>query len=292
VSLTETTSAGSATTTIDSLVVVSPAPATSFAPYSEGFETITIPGNDFFTYNLNGGNAWSVFGSAGHTGSKSLRLNNYTGNKKGTDEFVLPAMNFSNAISLSLHYWLASAQKTASSIDTLKIWSSADCGSTWSLRSSKTGAPLYTVSTLIGLNFIPTAAQWVQQTVPIGIVVGQPDVRFRFTFFHDGANNIYIDDININGTLGTDQININPDEVSIFPNPASDKSSIGLTLIKHSDVTIKVNDVFGNLVYQLNKKDLSQGEYLFDIPLTWAKGIYFVRLNAGDQQVTQKLIVQ
>jgi hypothetical protein len=104
-------------------------------------------------------------------------------------------------------------------------------------------------------------------------------------------------DANGNGNLPTG-IDIpgwpSPDEMSmtIFPNPAPRKTTIGISLLRSKHVALEVCDISGKAVFSVFSGLLPQG--LTEI--SWnatgmADGLYLCRLKAGQNTMTRKFIV-
>lgn len=294
VTLTVTNASGSNSYTATSMVIVTPSVGSTAAPIVEGFESITVPGGEWSVVN-GGGNAWQQSTIASHLGTTSMRLQNFSGNTSGTsDDIVTATYSTLNTTSVALNFWLAAALRSATSADALRIYGSTNCGATWQLRKTLTGSSLTTTGSNILTNFTPTSAQWVQQNVGLGSSYNnKASVRFKFEFSYVNSNNIYIDDINLTGTVGLNEISIAPDAVSVYPNPAENNASVKLTLEQKTTVNINVVDVLGNVVYSRTENDLEPTDYIFDIPLTGiSSGIYFIKLNSLNQQVTEKLVIK
>jgi len=90
---------------------------------------------------------------------------------------------------------------------------------------------------------------------------------------------------------GINQLNTNSYSVNIFPNPFSDKTSIGLTLAQGSQVSITIMDVQGKNIAEICNKKLSTGDYRF----TWnsenaPKGIYIARILIDNAVINKKLV--
>lgn len=294
VTLTVTNSTGSNTFSAPAMIIVSPLVGTSAAPIVEGFESITVPGGEWAVIN-DGGSAWQQSTIASHLGTTSMRLQNFTGNTSGTNDVIVTATYSTlNTTNVALNFWLAAALRSSSSADALKIYGSTNCGATWGLRKTLTGSTLTTTGSNILTNFTPTAAQWAQQNVSLGSSYNnKSNVRFRFEFSYVNANNVYIDDINLTGTVGLNEISISPDNVSVYPNPAENNAIVKLTVERKSTVSISIVDVLGQVVYSRTDSDLEPNEYILDIPLTGINsGVYYIKLNSENQQLTEKLIIK
>ena len=135
----------------------------------------------------------------------SNRGDKITGSNKGPDEFITSAFNLSNVTGTSMTFKLAFAYKSSSTnTDKLVVWASTDCGQSWLARKTISGTNFPTTTSFFTSAFFPSPTEWRTETVNLStpLISTQPTVRLRFEFVHDNGNNIYIDDININGQIG------------------------------------------------------------------------------------------
>jgi len=81
--------------------------------------------------------------------------------------------------------------------------------------------------------------------------------------------------------------------VSVFPNPVADVTNISIILNEKSDVQISVFDIQGKLVDIINYSNLTSGRHSkeFDCSSLNA-GVYILRMKAGNDVKTAKLIVK
>jgi hypothetical protein len=80
--------------------------------------------------------------------------------------------------------------------------------------------------------------------------------------------------------------------VSLYPNPAHDKTDISINLDKDSKVVVDISDIAGHIVYTSGNLSLKQG--LNTIPVStseMASGLYNVTVNSEDGESTQQLSV-
>jgi PKD repeat protein len=293
ITLTVTNSAGSNSYTETASVVVVPASGQYSVPYSEGFESISFPGTEWAVEN-GGGNTWTQTGLATHSGLSAVYINNFTGNTtQTTDVFVTPTYNLSNVTQANLTFWLAFAARSASSTDQLKVFASTTCGQLWSIRYNKTGTTLSTAG-LITSNFIPTAAQWRQETVNISSSSynNKPNVRFKFEYFQGNGNNIFIDDLNLDGTVGLNEVLEASLALSVYPNPVMNQATVEFTLTEKNAIRIDVVDVLGRVVNTITETTLDAGDYQFELPAGLASGLYSVLLNVNGYTTSRKVVIQ
>jgi len=292
VSLTVTNTTGSNSITRTGTVTVLTATGLNSIPYSESFEAISFPGSDWVVDN-GGGNTWTMSTQAAKTGSKSVFINNYSGNTANTtDAFITPTYDLTYVTNANLTFWLAHAARSTTGTDALKVFASTTCGQLWNIRYNKSGATLSTAG-IITSNFVPNASQWRQETVNISSSSynNKPSVRFKFEYTQVNANNIYIDDINLSGTVGLNDAVEQSLNFSVYPNPVSTSGYIDFTLADRGNVTVQVIDVTGRVVNNMNYNMLEAGEYRFDLPDNMSAGLYSVRLSVDGYATSRKIAV-
>jgi hypothetical protein len=91
-----------------------------------------------------------------------------------------------------------------------------------------------------------------------------------------------IDDLSLENTL----------KLSISPNPANDQILISYNLSKNSDVSLKIFNANGQMIFSNEKDYHLAGNYSIDLNADLlSRGIYFVSLQTNNQVITQKLII-
>ncbi|MBA3970730.1 MAG: T9SS type A sorting domain-containing protein [Bacteroidetes bacterium] len=295
VALTVSNASGSVNTTKTGYVTVFANTAmynSSF--YSEGFEGSAIPNTDWNVRNATTGSVtWAQTSTAAATGTKSVRILNASTTDGHIDELISPTIDMSAIVGApSLTYKVAHAQKTATSADKLQVYVSTTCGQTWSLRQTITGASLSTGG-VVSASFVPTAGQWTTKTVSLSSVASAPSLMVMFKFTSDAGNNIYLDDINILGNVGVDEL-ANSINFSIYPNPAEDNTVISFNLSESENTTISLFDIVGKQIVSVFSGNLPAGEHKYSIGenTKLAAGAYFVRVTVDGKSFTKKLIIK
>lgn len=115
----------------------------------------------------------------------------------------------------------------------------------------------------------------------------------------DAWNNAVNKRIIIRSTVGIEP-NITPADFKIsqnYPNPFNPSTNVDISLAKETNVSIKVYDISGAEVYTIRNSKLSAGDHTF----TWNSinnygtqvnsGIYFMKITAGSNEVTRKMIL-
>jgi hypothetical protein len=92
--------------------------------------------------------------------------------------------------------------------------------------------------------------------------------------------------------LGVKDVDAGIDNVTVYPNPASDQATLKLNLSIASKVNVQVMDAMGRVVYTVSDSDLTKGTHSINIPTSgFATGTYSVRLQTEKGSVTQLLSV-
>ncbi|MGI8893235.1 MAG: choice-of-anchor J domain-containing protein, partial [Bacteroidia bacterium] len=285
---------GADSKTVNNVINVRPAAAPYFAPASEDFENISAIPNGPWLVENEGGNTWELTNAAAFNGSTSVRIYNFSGNVAGkTDALITPSYNLTYVSNTLLKFKMSFAVRSSSSTDQLRVFASTTCGQFWTQRFSKSGPALSTWG-LVTSDFAPTTAnQWREETVNVssGLFSGQPNVSFKFEYTQDTGNNIYIDDINIDGITSTGG-NIETAMMHMFPNPASITTRVEFTLLEDDHVTVKLLDVLGREINIIAEGRLPAGEHYTEITDLETAGVYFVKLIIGENEVINKLVVR
>ncbi len=82
-------------------------------------------------------------------------------------------------------------------------------------------------------------------------------------------------------------------DVSIYPNPITDKLNLTYNVRKNTTVSIKIMDVLGNEVMTLMAQRVEAGEQknTFQISNRLSSGFYFVRMIVGTESVIKRISV-
>ena len=86
------------------------------------------------------------------------------------------------------------------------------------------------------------------------------------------------------------QANLN---VSLFPNPAQEFTTLDFELRNAANVAIDVSDITGKVVYAESLSNLSEGKHSININTQpFAEGVYFVNLRNGNNVTSKKLVIK
>ncbi len=256
-------------------------------PFAEGFET-TFPNTGAVLNNPDASFTWEQTAAAAHTGTQSIYINNYDYSSNGEiDEYILPNFDLTSINSPKLSFWVAYRLYTNPTAnpnysDTLEVLVSTNCGQTFTSAYKKfstalvtTPAPFYTTAA-----FVPTATQWRRDSIDLAPYASFNNVVVKFRSITDYENNLYLDDINIDGTTG---LSSQPSlaAVNIYPNPANNFLNIDLTGIgSDRNIGIRIVDMTGKTVHATSNN--MGGQLLRVETSNISTGLYIVELSGVD----------
>ena len=317
VSLTTSNSSGpSYTNTKENYVYVSPPWVDYIGAFSENFEDATKVNNEWLVVNKNNDiPKWHVTASGSYAGAKALMLNAYSPPVYAPNTFpaaltdpgigigdidaiITPAIDLSHTSTDSIHFQYSYATSSGFSGDVtegFKVYYSLNCGQTWVLINSIQGTSLVTAGYSFA-SFIPTmSSQWKQKSIALPATTTWSNARFKFEYTSGVySNNLYIDNLNISGTLGINEIQMNNVDLSVYPNPTVDNATLSYHLTAKQNITIEIYDIVGKKVMEVIANEIqNEGDHTVNIhKQNLTNGIYNVRL-ISDKRVlaTQKLVI-
>jgi hypothetical protein len=294
------TSAGAGSVSENNVVTVSSLTASYSGIIVDGFENATNFNNDWIIRNLDDGNQqFSRITTTAATGNASVRIMNRFISEAGEKhELISPSYDLTTLSNPTFNFKFAFARRATSNTDRLLIWYSLDCGSSWSLAMAPMqGSSMSTIgSSLNNTVWVPGANDWVTKTASLNSISSESNVRFKFAFDSGLGNNLYIDDINIDGTLSVEDELSGITSFNVYPNPTSSSAKISFNLIKEvQNLSITVRNAVGQVVTNvINDKSFSAGKYSLriDEEKKLSSGIYFIEMNTDGNIKVEKLIVR
>jgi PKD repeat protein len=275
-------------------ITVLPNPISTFI--SEGFEGSPVPNPIWSIKNASSNVNWEQTSLGAATGNNSVYVDE-SAMAGSVVELYSPTYNFSAMPNLALTLKWAGAERNATTADydIFSVQFSTNCGQTWTprlvknVRTSTAG-----VSGVVNGNFVPTAAQFKQEVVPLGSLATLNNVIFKLKFVAEsgGSNNFYVDDINL--TSSTQIKEDNPVlNFAIYPNPAKDNLFVTFDLLEEKSVEVQLKDVLGRTVKQSAKEQMAYGHHEMPFTITdLSSGIYFVSVNTNGTVTTQKIVIE
>lgn len=259
---------------------------------TEDFETNGFPPPGWIIINPDESTTWvqrdEIIGSNGNLSTTSF-INNYTYNAAGEEDiFQTDIYDLKFATSAVLNFDLAKAQYNATFSDALRVDISIDCGMTFSTIYFKDGQELATVPNSTS-NWIPnSSSNWRTESIDLSDYLGEY-VQFRFVNINGYGNSTFIDNINVEGVLNTE--NFQAGQLVMYPNPASNEVYIQFFNHTSNFADIKINNTLGQLVFNSNLQ-LSTDSRVALNTSSFASGMYFITIQNGDQKHIKKLIVK
>jgi len=96
----------------------------------------------------------------------------------------------------------------------------------------------------------------------------------------------------VQNCTGINEVNKTISNLKVFPNPFSNTTTFTYTLKENQKVNLSIYDITGRMVKQLVNENQSQGEHALSFNAAGLQaGIYYYRLEAGDEVATGKLIL-
>ncbi|MEO8413366.1 MAG: T9SS type A sorting domain-containing protein [Ginsengibacter sp.] len=189
-------------TSNDTTVVAFSILPTLALPHVEGFENATFPPPGGWSLrNPDGNLSWTRTTLASKTGAASMTLNafNYS-TTKAVDILQSPKIDIHNVDSININFDVAYAQYDASSIDSLQIVYSIDCGLTWLPTTYHKGGALLATNggVFVTNSFIPGATQWRNERVTLSTCgINAALLLIGIKSVNDFGNNMYVDNFSI-----------------------------------------------------------------------------------------------
>ena len=250
----------------------------------EDFEAEFLP-YGWFQTNYDNNAQWESTADAGGfgTSNQSALFNNFDYDSQGTDDDMNIPFSTLGMSTLSLSFDVAYAEYGGQYSDTLEVLVSTDCGATFTSVFLKGGATLGTAPNSSNY-FIPTANQWRTANVNLSSFVNEEKVIVAFRNHGHWGNNIYVDNININSDLGTDEVK--EKSLSVYPNPIKAGNKLMFEGIEDG-ARLKLLDPNGKLIIQEKLLHLE-----FKIPENLSPGFYWLNIESNSVIVNKKIIVR
>jgi len=265
-------------------------------PYSEGFESTTFPQGGMTLNNPDAATTWARTTLAAKTGSASAFMDNFDYNANGEiDEMILPNLNLTSVtnpvMTFQVAYRLYTDPAAATPFsDTLRVWISTDCGTTWTQIYGKWSSTLATVTPVFSTTeFVPTATQWRLETLSLSAYQSYSNVMIKFRHATQYENNLYIDDINIQNTTDVQNL-VMTNDVQMYPNPSTGVINMDVNLFNRDNLTINVTNSIGQRVSQVSDENTFGGHYVIDLS-NEPNGVYFIEVQTGTEVTTRRVVI-
>lgn len=253
---------------------------------------------------------WAVRSDAGVNGSGAMFLdmsNPYEDPVAFTDEFFfeqrrgksksafvsqpIDVTYLTDAV-LSFDWACATDGSTSDEItEELNIYTSVNCGLTWILRKKISGADLVNNGSGWDSFYPNQTSVWSTETATLpNSLTGNILIKFEYTG-SDKSNNIAIDNIRIDGTVGIDAHGM-AENLKVHPNPSNNETgwNIKYDAAIWGGALAQLVDVSGRVITTtVLPENLTETNIK---PTTNASnGIYFLKISTTDKTVQKKLVL-
>jgi len=308
VTLTVTNAQGSTTKTINQCVVIAP----SWSEVAGGplFQDDFDSSNDFQNYYVplnhdQNISIWQQTNLAGFSNSTSAYLNafdmavsNIDEGGNDIDELVTPSCDLSmvSGASVSFKYAYATQATTLADItDLFQVYISNNCGETWATtpRVSLQGLELVT-SGSVSIPYYPaSSSDWREESFTVPSTYMNDGFRMKFVFKASlFPNNLFIDDINMTGIVGVEELDADFFGAMVYPNPADESTVLSYVDRGSESLTIALTDLSGRVVETWTPRSSAPGPQRLTIDTNkLSTGAYLITMNSSTHSKTLKLLV-
>ncbi len=244
---------------------------------------------------------WTDYPVAGSTGDRAMGINFHAYTNFGArDRLITPVFTLPEYVS-DLEFKHAYARYYNQYTDSLIILISTDCGISWERLAAfgEDGNGSFATHPLTTDDFFPAVADdwcgsgWGSDCnkIDLSAYAGMNNLRIAFESYNMRGNYLFIDDVLIDYGVGTRELALAKESISIFPNP----NQGNFTLSPDRDMKnakIEVIDQNGKQIYVSTHVTLNKDKsYNININHS-ASGIYLIRISDNTQTIQGKLIIE
>ncbi len=264
----------------------------SFIPYFVNFESGDLKSESFYVVNPDENRTWNLMPATGNGGNLAagMHIRNYFGIGE-RDAMITPPIDFTGYSNMDLQFEYAYAKYFETYTDSLIVYVSADCGSTWErvFAGGDNGTGNFATAPRTAEEFIPaTIDDWCGHgygapciTLNLNEFLGQEKVRIKFEAFSQLGNNLYIDNVMVAPNVAIEQMD--EKAFSVSPNPSHGYFRI---LGEGIDV-VEIQNILGLRMYYNTYKS---SDSAIDIQTnSWKSGVYLIKIN---NTLLQKIVVE
>ncbi|MBN1339268.1 MAG: PKD domain-containing protein [Bacteroidales bacterium] len=298
VTLTAANSAGSGSLTREDYIKI----GGMGLPFADHFESGSFETHSWTVENPDYFLTWDVADIGGIYG-KSARMNffEYIAPQGDRDRLVSPLFNLSGYSSVQLSFVHAYA-KRHSGTDSLIVYVSSDCGVTWNriLGMGENGSGTFATHEPMTDPFVPQAAEdWCGAgfgaqctSLDLSQWAGLENIQIAFETYNFFGNNLYIDDVLIDGLTGAPETAVSRGELTILPNPSDGLVYLILPQGTSPDLILQVFDPLGNKVYEAESSRQTAGHRMQADLRALEAGLYLIRVVSGGVSSTGKVLLR
>ncbi|MFM2134997.1 MAG: hypothetical protein RL021_397 [Bacteroidota bacterium] len=236
---------------------------------------------------------WTRFTAAGAAGTTTcIKMDNFRSPAGSVDEYVSPPFDISNMTGVKFRFQVAHAQRNASSADLLRIFTSTNCGETWTPTPYNRSGALLATAGIVSTNFTPSnPSQWRMDSINLNGLVPRTNVRLKFQNISDRGNNTFLDEFEVIGnSTNVDEVEDVTLGFGLYPNPSQGSTTVQFQLKSPGKIGLTVHDITGRQVLKSEDRLFAPDNY--ELPLTVSgNGIYLVRLTVDGRDHIRRLVI-
>lgn len=264
------------------------------APINESFEPEFFPPSGWSIENPDSFYTWERISgiSAYGVGQGCIRMNGFSYYVLGEEDYLnLPILDLSTSSAAEMSFDVAySLYNSAFYDDSLSVQVSTNCGNTWTDVYKQGGQGLTTTPVPItGSEFSPTGSEWRTEVLDLTPFANKASVMIRFRHLNSHQNNLYIDNINVNGSVAAQSPLLPNIEFELFPNPSRDRILLTVSDGLHKGTTLRIINSLGGIAKAIEPRSYGQTSLELDVADLGA-GIYFLELQTSRGTGVKKFI--
>ena len=224
------------------------------------------------------------------------------GNK---DAIITPSIDLSHSSGLSFKfkYSYATDGTTVTEVnndevdvtESIRIYKSTNCGQTWgSPLSTIDGGDLLTAGFAGNVDYAPSSnILWKEFSKSFTSSSSDNKVRFKIEFeSSDVSNNLYIDDIFIDGILGLPS-EIADLDLNIYPNPLNANQEINVSFrAGNNPIELTLRNTQGQVVYNKTIETTNaEVNHTLNLDSKLSSSCYFLEVRNGEFKTVKKVVV-
>lgn len=270
-------------------------------PIEENFESFSLDRMGWTVENPDGEVSWEITTAEGtEPGGLAAFVNikEYNGLEE-RDRLVSPPMNFYAFKDVSLTFQYAYSQRFAQYTDSLIIHLSDDCGASWIrlLALGEDGSGNFATAGPMMDAFIPQGPNdWCGSpdnpeciSLDLSDWSGQTNIRIAFESYNGFGNNIYIDNLVVEGTVIRVQENSKNTSLRVYPNPSKGNVAV-VPSFSSERAILEVFDIRGTLAYTDVLK--IRQDRILNLNIEHLKsGIYLIVIKGDELQQTARILI-
>ena len=271
-------------------------------PLSQGFEGGEFPSGQWFIEDPLNDGTWEVTDDAAATGNRSLFIENWGNNVEFNDDFLRTATtDMSGMTEIHVNYKWAYVHKgtteASETDDRLRVSVTGDCGNDWDLRRMHRGFTDLPTANPTPFPWAPSGIEdWKEYTIVLDNEEYLTEFfRVQFEFESRLGNNIYLDDINVQGfgnTAVSEAMNGLTNSWNLAPNPAVTSSVIAFQIRKAGMASLMLQDASGR-VLSSTSREFARGSHDWEVVAPTIPGVYLLRLATEEgAQRTWRWVIQ